>query len=266
MVYFGMDIKYIAGLFDGEGYVGVVHQKTHDCYTLRVTISNTNPCVFPRLAEMYRSAVVRSERQAGCMVGYDWVINGPNALVFLRDIAPHVYIKKDQVDLALTFPVGKNRAPVSPEDRALRADIYRKLKLMKRSPPVRAGKRLRRSLESDVFVQRAVSLHGSGMSAREVGEELGVKGTTASYWIRQLGLGRDRGDALRIANAKRFAGFYERPEIIEAKALYESGLSAHEVAKKLKRKPATVNYWLRKMGLTRSLSEAAKLRCEKESK
>lgn len=50
----------------------------------------------------------------------------------------------------------------------------------------------------------------------------------------------------------------------EASALYGDGMSAKMVAEVMGRKPATVNYWLRSAGLTRSLAVAQTLRRARE--
>ena len=50
----------------------------------------------------------------------------------------------------------------------------------------------------------------------------------------------------------------------EAKRLYASGLSAGQVAIQVGYKSATVNYWLRRAGVTRPLSEAQTLRRGRE--
>ena len=53
-------------------------------------------------------------------------------------------------------------------------------------------------------------------------------------------------------------------ETAEAQRLYASGLSALTVAERMGRKPATVNYWLRRLGVTRSLAESQGLRRGRE--
>lgn len=266
MIYYGMDIRYIAGLFDGEGYVGVQRQRTHGAYSLNVSITNTHTSIFEHLAAQYPGSVTMRKGGWGGRNCFVWKLHGAAAMRFLRDVEPHVYIKRDQVRLAMTFPLGAQGKRTTPELQAQRADIRLKLMEMKRVEFTREPIEVQRRLESDAVVTKAMGLYRSGMSAREVASELDVKTATVSYWLRQLGAGRARGEAISLAHERRLASFYEKPEILRAKKLYKSGLSALEVARRLRRKPATVNYWLRKLGLTRSLSDAAKLRCEKTTK
>lgn len=258
-----MDIKYIAGLFDGEGYVGVIHNRHANGHVLAVTITNTSSAAFPGLNALYPGAITSSKggMQRYC---FTWRLNGPYALRFLQDIAPHVIIKKDQVDLALTFPVGRVGLRVTPEVAAKRADIYLRLKELKRVPMALESVGVRRIIGDDVWVQRAVSLYRDGMTAEEVADELNLKAPTVSYWLRQTGAMRDKGEAVRAGVMKRWVGYHDQPVIQEAARLYKEGMSPTAISKKLKRKPSTINAWVRKLGIVRTLSESAKLRCARE--
>lgn len=262
MVYFGMDIKYIAGLFDGEGYVGVVHQRRANCHALAVTITNTSTAAFPGLSSLYPAAITRTKGRLARNC-YTWRLSGPHALKFLQDIAPHVIIKKEQVDLALQFPVGAHRRIVTPEVAALRADIYLRLKAMKRVEVTMEDVGVRRSMESDPAVTRAVELYRSGKTTVEVAEELGIRPPTVAYWLRQTGAMREKGDAVRAGAERRWEGYYDQPHIQKAVNLYRSGMSAAEIGKKLQVNGSTVGAWIRALKASRTLSDAAKLRCEK---
>lgn len=70
---------------------------------------------------------------------------------------------------------------------------------------------------------------------------------------------------LEYKKKPRGDSFRNRPELPEVVRLYQTGISAKEVAETMKLNPLTVNDWLRKMGLTRSLSESQKLRRARES-
>lgn len=259
-----MNIKYIAGLFDGEGYVGVVQHSTYKrTYTLRVSVTNTRPeCLQPLLAR-FNGSILRMKGGWNGRHCYSWQANGPAAMEFLKAVAPHVIIKKQEIDIALTFPLGRPGMHASDEDVAVRAKIAAKLREFKACRRNIEPDTVRRELSKDPRVQRAVKLYRGGMSCREVSEKIGAEPATVQYWVVQLGAIRPLSEAQKISHKKRFANFYDRPEIKEAVRLYKTGLSALEVARRVKKKPATVNYWLRKLGLTRSLSDAAKLRGEK---
>jgi len=56
----------------------------------------------------------------------------------------------------------------------------------------------------------------------------------------------------------------QRPEVETASKMYREGSSVQMIAKKIEQKPATVNYWLRELGVTRSYKEAQQLRRQRE--
>lgn len=68
-------------------------------------------------------------------------------------------------------------------------------------------------------------------------------------------------EVLALGHKTPSDSIYTRPEVAQARRLYvEEGLSASAVARRIGQKPATVNYWLRELGVTRSLAEAQQLR------
>lgn len=98
------DLQYVAGYFDGEGYVGV--PKTNGCYNVRVSLSNT-----------YLPALVELQKQFGGVVSakskqvkpthrktYHWRIGGQPAKEFLIAILPYLDEKKQQAELAILLP------------------------------------------------------------------------------------------------------------------------------------------------------------------
>lgn len=122
---------------------------------------------------------------------------------------------------------------------------------------------LREEIGFGSVVKRGLSGSGKQMWCLGFGSKRAVE---VARKIRPfLILKADDADALLSHTAKvRVDSATERSEAQEAKLLYESGMSATDVAKQLGRKPATVNYWLRQMGATRTLEQAQKLRRSKE--
>jgi len=107
--------EYVAGLFDGEGCVQVrksvrKRQRGRDVqnhatyFQLCVSISNTNLDILNKLVDEYGGYVVNTTKEntshKSC---YDWRVSSRAAIVFLTQIAPYVFIKSDQVKLALQF-------------------------------------------------------------------------------------------------------------------------------------------------------------------
>lgn len=262
-----MNESYIAGLFDGEGYVGVVRHPTFErTYTIRATITNTSPEVLYMLAERYEGTAVHVKEIGGpgCYC-YTWIANGPKAISFLETIKGLVIIKRDQVEVALRFPITPRGHRTNDADVARREEIRDTLSRLKKIRQFVAPKKIRKELMEREDVKRAVEMYRAGSTCAEVAAELGAEINTVASWIRKLGHMRSRSDAIRRGQQRRFADIYKAPEVLRAVELYKSGLSVAEVAKAIGRKHGAVYMWLRKLGLTRSLSDAQKLRHKQQA-
>lgn len=114
----------------------------------------------------------------------------------------------------------------------------------------------------------SVVLRGKGKTGKQVYNlTFGSKATKELCKFLCLYLHVQKANAERVLRHEyitRFDSAVQRPESQEAAKLYESGIPISEIAKRLNKKPATVNYWLRRKGITRSLSEAQRLRRQRE--
>lgn len=103
------DCIYAAGLFDGEGsaVLCVRYQKKRQYRSgvLCASISNTYLPVLPWLKERWGGTVAlrKKKRAEHHKVSGTWNLTCPKAAAFLRDIEPHVKIKRGQVENALAF-------------------------------------------------------------------------------------------------------------------------------------------------------------------
>lgn len=260
--------EYFAGFFDGEGYVGVSYQEAWNAYMIRVSVVNNNKPVLLLFKEKYGGTIrPPSDKKAYNMKGaWTWWIHGQPAIDFLQNILPYVFVKRPQVELAIEFPIGKPGQRVTEEVRLKRKYMFEKLQSMKQdiwTEPSLDDAVVHETLGDREDIRRAIEMYQSGMTLDEVSRQLGVSPGTVGYWTRQLDVVRERSASAKIGSEKRLDGT-KSSEAQEAKLLYESGMSTTDVAKKLGRKPATVNYWLRQMGATRTLEQAQKLRRSKE--
>lgn len=264
-----LSAEYLAGLFDGEGYVGVVYNKVHDAWGLRLSVTNNHKGICESLRNQFGGALV-PPRHYGPVEGkgaWTWAAYSSRAKEFLRVIQPFTIIKKPQVDLALTYPLGQLGRPVTDDMRRLRHTIMERLQEMKQGVWTQATAEdllHRRALAEREDVKMAAALYKQGYSIDAIAELTGAKQPTISYWMRSLGISRSRREAQKQAGTRRWAKHQRQPELQRAKAMYEGGTPVSEIARVLGRKPATVNYWLRRMGLTRSLSAAQALRRQRE--
>jgi len=115
-----MDIishQYIAGLFDGEGSVGL-YSNGGSGFGVRVQMVQTETATSRPLWESLQStygggiSYVKSDRHRPKM---NWALSGSKAIEFLNDILPYVILKRDQVKLLLTW--WETRLPLQRDDK-----------------------------------------------------------------------------------------------------------------------------------------------------
>lgn len=106
------ELAYLAGFFDGEGYVGISNDrpkwaKGNVYLRLRVNITQKDDTVLSMLKDIYKGTINKGKDGI-----YKWYVDGNSAVIFLKDILPFLIIKKKQVELALEFAslqVGKSK-------------------------------------------------------------------------------------------------------------------------------------------------------------
>lgn len=118
--------EYLAGLFDGEGYVGVINHRTQGSYyTLRATITNTEKISLQIIQSQFGGSLLVHEhhdeihRDRWVLVWY-----GEKAKDLFRIMLPHSILKANQMRLALTFPIGKPAGRGIKVDKEKQNEIY----------------------------------------------------------------------------------------------------------------------------------------------
>lgn len=94
---------YFAGLFDGEGTVGVYNTDGH--WRLSVGIHQIEPLSIGLLWTEYSEATFKWTADKR----FQFNLYGDNARRFLEDLKPYLILKSDQVKLALAFLNYKSR-------------------------------------------------------------------------------------------------------------------------------------------------------------
>lgn len=262
--------EYVAGLFDGEGYVGVSYNPVRDTWKFTVNITNNYLPVLEEVKATYGGRLQPPRHADDGRAGksaWTWHAYSSTAKNFLESIKPYSIVKQEQIQIALQYPLGRYGKRVTESVRNKRNKILAELKSAKMdmnfdARDIDLGSK--EVLEKRDDVQEAAKLYQSGMEAIDIARKLDVELSTIYYWMRCLGINRSRVEAGKQAGRNRKDAVHNNPKAEEAKRLYQSGMSASDVARELGKKPATVNYWLRKMGVTRSYKEAQKLRRAKE--
>jgi len=105
---------YAAGLFDGEGHVGIVVAKNgrgEPYHRLMVNVTNTNVEVIQWLFERYDGCIhnPRYFANENWREAHRWTASDGTAMKFLTAISPYLIIKKEQAAIGISFQQTKGR-------------------------------------------------------------------------------------------------------------------------------------------------------------
>lgn len=106
---------YLAGLFDGEGYVGIVRRKTKTrkpyYHNLQVEVANTHKPTIDRVNKLFPGCVYSYKpTKLTRKLCWDWRVSSHNAVRFLKTILPYLRIKRVQAVLGIQFQKEKSQA------------------------------------------------------------------------------------------------------------------------------------------------------------
>lgn len=95
------ELAYIAGFFDGEGYIGIVKSQG---LRLLVSVTNTKGWILYWLKGMFGGSVCKGQRPSPNQKPiYVWTIVSREAVIFLTAIQPYLRLKDEQAGLGLEF-------------------------------------------------------------------------------------------------------------------------------------------------------------------
>jgi len=102
-----LDIKYIAGFFDGEGCVQIYKIHNKNSYAFTIAISQTD-CdesrfILNELLTAYGGCIVKCRRYGNQKKWMQYKLSSRKALKFLTEIYEYSIVKKSQIKLALDF-------------------------------------------------------------------------------------------------------------------------------------------------------------------
>jgi len=126
----GITNAYAAGLFDGEGHVGVSMHKRGDINA----VVQVSMCSYETLARLQQFWGGSLKNYGPSTKGYRtdywrWVLSGrDNIRDFLLDVRPFLLAKAPQADLVLSFLASTTPYQRGVEERALRLGFYLALK------------------------------------------------------------------------------------------------------------------------------------------
>ena len=133
------ELAYIAGIVDGEGYIGISadHRKRNPgrpCWRLRVAVTNTNEWLVQYLKFSIGGGVITLKNSKNPKPCYQWEIKHGKAADFLKLILPYLQLKRPQAEIAIKFQasVTKSTRKLTEGQLAVREAEMLLLKSMKR--------------------------------------------------------------------------------------------------------------------------------------
>lgn len=130
-----MDIRYAAGLLDGEGCIRISKQqfKNHVRYQLFVTINMADPRPLVELQKEFGGCfswgAPRKDPRHRPLHG--WAVSSRNALLCLERVRPWLIVKAAEADLAIEFQKGVEYGKNSPQEVARRERIKHQMTVLK---------------------------------------------------------------------------------------------------------------------------------------
>lgn len=118
-----LDLAYVAGLFDGEGSIGVYEYEGR--FRPRCTVSNTDLGILTWLCGAWGGRVYVPKKHPARQQCYAWILCGRNIAGLLNDIMPYLKIKRPQAVRMLEF-FGTGRS-----DKVRRRELVHELKELK---------------------------------------------------------------------------------------------------------------------------------------
>ena len=95
--------EYTAGFFDGEGCVNISSDRLGKPY-IRILVVNTDNSVLQKFQEKWGGNITHNKRhKENWKRSYTWRLSHQKAINFLKDLEPHLIVKKKQTNLAISF-------------------------------------------------------------------------------------------------------------------------------------------------------------------
>lgn len=194
--------QYLAGFFDGEGYVGIISWKGCESYTLKIQLTNTHLETLQRIQEEYGGLINSHDRMKTN-------INHSNAYVLcwyadkarniLQQIYPYSVTKKQRIECALQFPLNvKHREYRSPEKILEQRRVFERLRILNHQkvgiPEQYHNLAMKEHSEHLRKKQSAVELKKThpDWTMQKIADELKVSPTMAHRYLRDSGIDTKR--------------------------------------------------------------------------
>ena len=122
------ELIYLAGFFDGEGYVGISGRRPE----LHVKVAGTNKASIVRFQHLFGGSLSKYSDRYQRRETWGWDVVSFNAKNFLETVLPYLAIKKIQAAEALKFPLNGRGKRLSPGQWDGRRVLSERLAILKR--------------------------------------------------------------------------------------------------------------------------------------
>lgn len=120
-------LAYMAGIIDGEGYIGIIARTRG--YLLSLHINNTSENIINWIAghfggrsNSYQPSSPNNKRM------YSWQATGQRAKDVIWQVQPYLVIKSEHANIALNFPIGNQWHIFTTNEIALRQSSYERIR------------------------------------------------------------------------------------------------------------------------------------------
>jgi len=97
------ELAYLAGFFDGEGCISIIHNSKTDALTLTVSISQVNPHPLFLVQRLLGGSLHRERDNRGFRTRVSWQTSSRMALAALEKMRPFLIVKADEADIAMAY-------------------------------------------------------------------------------------------------------------------------------------------------------------------
>lgn len=135
------ELAYLAGFFDGEGCVSIIHTpaRGEHYYEVRVSANQVDPSPLYVMQRRFGGRLVPLHRNPEHRQIYGWIVTGPRGREALEAMLPFLTVKRTQAILAVEFQKGMKKGQrITPELIEQRRELAALVAAEKRQiyPPV----------------------------------------------------------------------------------------------------------------------------------
>jgi len=138
---------YLAGLIDGEGYIGILkvkQGKKKDWFSNRefifkpvLKVAMVDRELVKWLHQSFGGSFETRKAHGNARESYCWSLRKGQTIDFVRRIYPYLKVKRKQAEILLRFPSNKAGYPLTDDIYEKRVDLYNQIRALNKRGSVR---------------------------------------------------------------------------------------------------------------------------------